>query len=187
MRTVCVRFVRCWLLRDIKWRISWLYNRAHGTKGHLWDGRFKSLEVKGEKHKGIVDSYIQQNPVRAKMVDKPSEYPYCTAGRIKAGMDRGEKVKAPSIGVFAAIKDRLSRCKAYVAYHDHIANLIRNPEAKAHRLPAEVVALAIPTEDWQEVVNEIEERGPVQWSNGIYEEKPEDEGSVEEDPPPETG
>jgi len=155
-------------MQAVKWRISWEYNRIHGKKGHVWDGPFKSIEVKGDQQKTTVDTYIQQNPVRANMVEKPSEYPYCTAGRIKAGLDQGKQVEAPEIGLFARIKDRISRCKAYVAYQDWMAYLINHPSAKLELAPPEVVALAIPSESWETARIEIQNRIPVAWGKQSY-------------------
>lgn len=171
-------------MQAVKWRISWEYNRANGTKGHVWDGPFKSIEVKGDQQKTTVDTYIQQNPVRAKMVEKPSEYPHCTAGRIKAALDQGREVDAPEFGLFEKIKDRISRCKAYVAYQDWVAHLINNPSARQEMAPPEVIALAIPVESWETVRLEIKNRVPVAWGKQTYEAPQSQEWLNQSRPPP---
>ena len=173
-------------MRDFKWRVSWELNRARKKKGHAWDGRFKSIEVRGEEHMSVVDTYIQLNSVRAGLAEKPSQYPYCTTGRIKAAIDRDVEIEAPEIGLFAPIKERLSRCKAYVAYQDWMAHLIRHPAARGELPPPEVIALNIPSEKWEETRLEIEKRAPVEWQHQIYGEKPKKKKirRKPKDPPP---
>ena len=44
--------------------------------GTLWEGRFKSSIVSKDGYLLSCSRYIESNPVRAKMVDKPSDYPW---------------------------------------------------------------------------------------------------------------
>jgi hypothetical protein len=158
-------------MHDLKWRISWEINRANDAKGHVWDGRFRSIEVKGKRQMSVTDTYIQLNPSKAGMVEKPSQYPHCTT-RIKAAMDKDIEIEAPMHEPFASIKDNLSRCKAYVAYQDWMAHLLKNPAARHKRPPPEVIALDIPEENWEETCLEIEKRAPVDWWSQVYGDKP---------------
>ena len=54
------------------------YHHSHGTAGtgHLYQGRFKSFPVQGGGALLNVLRYIEANPVRAKMVENASDYPW---------------------------------------------------------------------------------------------------------------
>ncbi|HEY2934705.1 MAG TPA: transposase [Acidobacteriota bacterium] len=63
------------LMKSIKQAISKQFNRLHGTKGTLWEGRFKSIvwEPTPENILRLVD-YVHANPLRANMVSDPEQY-----------------------------------------------------------------------------------------------------------------
>ena len=50
------------------------FNQNYGRSGTLWEGRFKSSLVDSELYFFTVSRYIELNPVRASMVEKPEEY-----------------------------------------------------------------------------------------------------------------
>ena len=50
------------------------FNYSYGRSGTLWDGRFKSCLIESESYLLEVYRYVELNPVRACMVDEPSEY-----------------------------------------------------------------------------------------------------------------
>jgi len=54
------------------------YHASHGTAGigHLYRGRYKSFPVQDDKHYLTVLRYIEANPLKAKIVDNPSAYPW---------------------------------------------------------------------------------------------------------------
>lgn len=52
------------------------FNRKYKRTGHLWQGRFKSWYVTDEAYLYTLISYIGNNPVKAKIVQKPEEYQY---------------------------------------------------------------------------------------------------------------
>ena len=51
-------------------------NATYKRTGTLWEGRYKSTLVDNEHYLLVVSRYIELNPVRASMVDHPSEYPW---------------------------------------------------------------------------------------------------------------
>ena len=53
-------------------------NRRHGRSGHLWQNRFYSC-VMDDRYFWICLRYVEQNPVRAKMVRVPWTYPFSSA------------------------------------------------------------------------------------------------------------
>lgn len=52
------------------------FNKYYGYKGSVWRCRFKSSIVRGKKYYKEVFRYIANNPVKAGMVDKASDYIY---------------------------------------------------------------------------------------------------------------
>jgi putative transposase len=55
------------------------FNRKKGRTGRLWECRYHSTVVDGDRYLWAVSKYIESNPVRIKMVAKPENYPYSSA------------------------------------------------------------------------------------------------------------
>jgi putative transposase len=51
-------------------------NLTYRRTGTLWEGRYKSTLVDSERYFLTVSQYIELNPVRARMVASPGEYPW---------------------------------------------------------------------------------------------------------------
>jgi putative transposase len=54
-------------------------NKRYNKTGRLWESRYYSCVVDEEKYLWAVARYIEQNPVRARMVRKPEDYSYSSA------------------------------------------------------------------------------------------------------------
>jgi putative transposase len=52
------------------------YNKKYGKVGHLWQGRFKMKVVAKDEYLINCIAYIEQNPVRANLVNGPHEYEF---------------------------------------------------------------------------------------------------------------
>lgn len=59
-------------------RYSQYFNKQSKERGHLWQGRFYSSAL-DEKHMYAAIRYIENNPVRAKIVEKPHDYKWSSA------------------------------------------------------------------------------------------------------------
>ena len=59
---------------------SQYYNRKYRRFGHLFHGRYKAILCQSEGYHRKLVRYIHLNPVRARMVDSASEYPYSSHG-----------------------------------------------------------------------------------------------------------
>ena len=67
---------------------SW-YNRRRNRRGTLWMERFKSVLIEDHNEvRSIMAAYIDLNPVRAQMVEDPSNYRHCGYGAAMGGDDR---------------------------------------------------------------------------------------------------
>ena len=67
-------------MREIKVNFARFYNRRHNRRGYFWGDRFKSVIVdKGETLVNCL-AYIDLNPLRAGMVDRPEKYRWNSLG-----------------------------------------------------------------------------------------------------------
>jgi len=59
-------------------RYAWEVNQREGWCGHLWQARFASFPL-DEAHLYACLRYIELNPVRARLVDRPEDWPWSSA------------------------------------------------------------------------------------------------------------
>ena len=64
------------LMRDLGRRYVRYFNDTHDRTGTLWEGRFKSSLVDSERYCLSCYRYIELNPVSAKLVSEPEDYPW---------------------------------------------------------------------------------------------------------------
>ena len=67
-------------VKEIKQSFSRFYNRLHQRKGFFWSDRFKSVIVDNGETLINCLAYIDLNPVRAGLVEKPEDYRWCSLG-----------------------------------------------------------------------------------------------------------
>ncbi|MGJ8657310.1 MAG: transposase [Akkermansiaceae bacterium] len=77
-------------VKSIKQRFTQWYNTENGTKGTLWEGRFKSELVQRGYAAQTVAGYIDLNPLRAGMVEDPKDYRWCGYGEALAGVKEAQ-------------------------------------------------------------------------------------------------
>ncbi len=68
-------------------RYTLMINNRKGVQGYLFQGRFSSCPVYTGEYLLAAVRYVERNPVRAKMVGRPWEYPWSSAG-FHAGLTR---------------------------------------------------------------------------------------------------
>ncbi|BDY13318.1 transposase [Hydrogenimonas cancrithermarum] len=66
-------------MRQINAGYAIYFNKKYHRSGHLWQGRFRSWYVTDEAYLYALILYIEQNPLRAGLVERPERYPYATA------------------------------------------------------------------------------------------------------------
>jgi putative transposase len=73
-------------IKLLKQRFTQWYNRRAARKGTLWEERFKSVMVQGQRGAlAKVAAYIDLNPIRARIVDDPKDYRWCGYAAAVAG------------------------------------------------------------------------------------------------------
>ena len=63
-------------MRQLNMNYAIYFNKKYKRSGHLWQGRFQSWYVTDEAYLYTLMLYIEQNPLKAKMVKSLEEYPY---------------------------------------------------------------------------------------------------------------
>ncbi|MBN4073292.1 transposase [Mariprofundus ferrooxydans] len=66
------------VLKPLHMRYAQRINRAHGWRGHLWQGRFFSSPL-DEAYLWSAVRYVERNPVRAGMVKRAEDYRWSSA------------------------------------------------------------------------------------------------------------
>lgn len=68
------------LMRHVNGVYTQTYNRRHHKVGHLFQGRFKAILVDRDAYLLEVCRYVDLNPVRARMVTEPGDWPWSSYG-----------------------------------------------------------------------------------------------------------
>ena len=61
------------------------FNAARKRKGHLWEGRFLSTIIEAPPYFLRTMAYVDLNPVRARMVKHPADYPWSGHRHLRSG------------------------------------------------------------------------------------------------------
>jgi putative transposase len=64
------------LMKGIAQLYAQYINKTYGRSGYLWESRYKSCLVQLEDYLLACYRYIELNPVRARLVRRPDEYPW---------------------------------------------------------------------------------------------------------------
>jgi putative transposase len=76
-------------VREIKQTFSRYYNKRHLRRGFFWGGRFKSVIVEDGRTLINCLAYIDLNPIRAGIVERPEDYRWCSLGYHAQSNNRG--------------------------------------------------------------------------------------------------
>ncbi|WP_232060453.1 transposase [Vibrio ponticus] len=60
-----------WFMKELNFDIACQANREEGCKGHFWESRFKSQALLDEQALAAAMAYVDLNPLRAGIADKP--------------------------------------------------------------------------------------------------------------------
>lgn len=104
-------------MQQLNGTYSRYFNRAHRRVGHLFQGRYKSILVEKQAYLLELARYIVLNPVRAKMVHLPQEWPWSSFCGT-AGLSRPHPCLTTDwvLGQFSALRgEACSRYRQFVA------------------------------------------------------------------------
>lgn len=100
-------------------------NRTYRRTGTLWDSRYKSSLLQTDNYLLTCMRYIELNPVRARMVDDPAQYP-CSSYRAN-GLGQADSRVTPHELYLTLGTDAHERLTAYRAiFHAHLEQKAMN-------------------------------------------------------------
>ncbi len=104
------------MMQSIGRRYVRYFNQAYKRTGTLWEGRYKATLIDSETYLLACSRYIELNPVRAKMVEAPGDYPWSSFAAHALGKPLGLLSFHPLyLRLGATPRDRQS---AYLALFD---------------------------------------------------------------------
>jgi len=104
-------------VQEIKQRFSRWFNKGRNRKGYFWGDRFKSVII--ERGEALLNclAYIDLNPVRAGLVERPEDYRWCSLG-YHLGTGNKDNFLSTDLGVAAytnkGYRERIEVYRAYV-------------------------------------------------------------------------
>lgn len=99
------------LMRDLGRKYVRYFNDRYDRSGTLWEGRFHSCLVDSPEYVLNCHRYIERNPVRARMVEDVSAYPWSSYNANAIGAD--DPALAPHVEYLALGLDSGARKTAY--------------------------------------------------------------------------
>jgi putative transposase len=137
---------------------SQYYNRRYQRIGHLLQGRYKATLCQSDRYLAELVRYIHLNPVRAKMVTEPEQYPY-SSHRAYLGLEPAGIVDVEPVLRHFGAKKQLAR----EAYRLFVAAGMKTGHQKRFYLADEGRILG--TEEFIDAtihgLGEIKRNGPV--------------------------
>ena len=86
-------------------------NFREGWRGHLWQGRFASYPM-DERYLIAAVRYVELNPIRARLVEKPEDYPWSSAAAHLSGRDDAMVKVAPLLELVGDWKTFISEASS---------------------------------------------------------------------------
>jgi len=121
-------------VKEIKQGFSRYYNRRHHRKGFFWSERFKSVVVDNGETLINCLAYIDLNPIRAGIVEKPEEYRWCSLG-YHAQTHNRDRFLSTDFGLREfAVKSSKARLAYYRRFVYEKGGLIREAEDRSKGL-----------------------------------------------------
>ena len=117
-------------IKEIKQEFSRFYNKRHNRQGYFWGDRFKSLIVQDGNSLINCLAYIDLNPVRAGIVDRPEDYRWSSIGYHVQANNRNDFLSLDfGLKEYGIIDDR-ERLKRYRKLLYEIGSKDRNAAGK---------------------------------------------------------
>jgi putative transposase len=99
-------------MRELGQRYVQYFNRRYKRSGTPWEGRFRSCVTQSARYVLACYRYIELNPVRACIVERPDDYPW-SSFRANSG-ERTESLLSPHPEYLALGVHPAARSAAYL-------------------------------------------------------------------------
>jgi REP element-mobilizing transposase RayT len=114
-------------MKDLNASIARHMNAATNGKGHVWGGRYKSVVIEDGPGLLACMAYVELNPVRAGICERPQDYRWCSAGRFHQGGKTVAGVVIPPMSAFHGFQET-KRQKGFYLLVNHLADRERGME-----------------------------------------------------------
>lgn len=94
-------------------------NTKHKRSGHLFQGRYKGILIDKDNYLTELSRYIHLNPVRAKITEKPEDYPY--SSYLSYITDKKDPVAEQGL-ILAMLSDNIKEARR--KYREYVENAI---------------------------------------------------------------
>ncbi|MBT8368308.1 MAG: hypothetical protein KJP23_26735 [Deltaproteobacteria bacterium] len=127
-------------MREIKVGFARFYNRRHNRRGYFWGDRFKSVIVENGETLINCLAYIDLNPLRAGLVDRPEDYRWNSLGyHLQTG--NKDRFLSTDFGLEEFnVKGRKERIRRYRRYVYEAGAISRPDKMQAKAIDDKVVA-----------------------------------------------
>ncbi len=151
-----------WYMKELNYNIACRANKEDNCKGHFWESRFKSQALLDEKALAAAMAYVDLNPIRVDIADKPENSDFTSIqARINA-LDK-QLVTAPCLHPFvgnesdAKLKGIPFRLMDYLKLVDWTARQMRPNKASIdENLPPILDRLSGSVNNWLKVCTQLE-------------------------------
>ncbi len=127
-------------VREIKVGFTRYYNKRHNRRGYFWGGRFKSVIV--EKGETLINclAYIDLNPIRAGLVERPEDYRWNSLG-YHVQTDNKDNFLSTDFGLKEFnVKSEKERIRLYRKYVYETGAIQRSDQQQSKIIDEKIVA-----------------------------------------------
>ena len=110
------------------------YKHKYDHTGHFWQDRYKSIIISKDEYMLACGSYVELNPVRAKMVEDPKDYPWSSYRAYAYGKN---DVLLDEHPVYLQLSDEEGARRK--EYRDFIRGMLREKEAMKGEMDKRIV------------------------------------------------
>jgi REP element-mobilizing transposase RayT len=96
-------------MQSLQFRYTRNYNLRYQSWGHLFQGRYKAILCEKDSYLLELSAYVHLNPVRAKLVKDPAEYPWSSYREYLKGGSGGLVDGSFVLSQFSGVKGRAIR------------------------------------------------------------------------------
>ncbi len=107
------------ILQGINQSYTMYFNGKYKTIGHLFQGRYKGILIDKDDYLTELSGYIHLNPVRAKITEKPEDYPY--SSYLSYITDKKDPVAEQGL-ILAMLSDNIKEARR--KYGEYVENAI---------------------------------------------------------------
>ncbi|OEU64073.1 MAG: hypothetical protein BBJ57_09945 [Desulfobacterales bacterium PC51MH44] len=124
-------------MKEIKQGFSRYYNKRHNRRGFFWSDRFKSVLVEDGETLINCLAYVDLNPVRAGIVERPDDYRWNSLGYHR---QLGNKDQFLSLDFGLVGGEELSRKQRFIRYRQFVYEVGSLETGKGKSIDARIVA-----------------------------------------------